>query len=428
MNPWLSIVALIVAPAVAAETGATSSATTPAVDLAALLDEAEMANPALRAAAERRSGAQHGPAQAESLPDPMVSLSFQNESLDSWTLGETQMSNITMAWSQEMPGSGKRRLAGDVARGELTVVAAAAADLRVELRSRVKAAYIELLFVDRTLAILHDNRGVLEALREVVRARYESGGGMIENVLRAGAEIARLDLTIAEVAGARLRTEAALAALLGRTGQAPFGPAREFPTVAPWDAQELEASAVQRSTRVARARADVALEVSRLEAARRETKPDWRWSAGYAERGSLDSMVMGGVGFRLPLFARNKQDQAVARSRHEVEAARLEAEDVEVRVLAELRGRVAEARTAEIQRRTLEQAVLPQADAAYEAALVAYQNGQADFGTAYDNFARRLEDARVLEQVRAAYLGALARLEPLAGREIVLAGDGASHE
>jgi outer membrane protein TolC len=428
MKPWLSIAALVVAPAVAAETGATSSATTPAVDLAALLDEAEMANPALRAAAERRFGAQHGPAQAESLPDPMVSFSFQNESLDSWTLGESQMSNITMAWSQEMPGSGKRRLAGDVARGELTVAAAAEADIRVELRSRVKAAYIELWVVDRTLAILHDNHRVLEALREVARARYESGGGTLENVLRAGAEIARLDLTIAEVAGARLRTEAVLAAVLGRTGQEPFGPARALPTVAPWDAQGLEASAVQRSTRVARARADVALELSRLEAARRETKPDWSWRAGYAERGSLDSMVVGGVGVRLPLFARNKQDQAVARSQHEVEAARLEADDVVVQLLAELRGRVAEARTAEIQRRTLEQAVLPQADAAYEAALVAYQNGQADFGTVYDNFERRLEDARVLEQVRAVYLGALARLEPLAGREIVLAGAGASHE
>jgi outer membrane protein TolC len=150
----------------------------------------------------------------------------------------------------------------------------------------------------------------------------------------------------------------------------------------------------------------------------------WSWNAGYAERAGLDSMVMGGVGIRLPLFARNKQDQAVARSQHEVEAARLEAADVEVRLLAELRVLIAGAETAEARRRTLEEAVLPQADAAYEAALVAYQNGQADFATVYDGFARRLEDARLLEEARAGYLGALARLEPLA----VLAGDGVAHE
>ncbi|HXV77741.1 MAG TPA: TolC family protein [Candidatus Polarisedimenticolaceae bacterium] len=399
----------------------------PALDLAALVAEAEAANPMLRAAAERRTGAQHGPAEAGALPDPTVSFSFQNESTD-WTLGESPMSNLTFAWSQEMPWGGKRRLAGDVARGEVGLLAAEEADLRAEVRARVKAAYVDLLRVDRTLAILEENRRLLAALREVAQARYEAGDALLENVLRAGAEISRLDLDIAELSGERWMVEADLGALLGRVERARFGRAVELPAVVDWDPAELEAVAAESSTRLARAEAQIALEARRLAAARRETKADWSWRAGYAERGGLDSIWSGGIAFRLPLYAKNKQREAIVRSEHDVEAARQEAVDVEARVLGELRRLIVRVEVAELRRRTLEQAVMPQAQAAFDAARVAYESGQADFGTVFDAFDRTLEDARLLERVRAEHLGGLARLEPLVGRELVLTGDGEDRE
>ena len=430
---WLGV-AVLGAPAALAEPPGHARGAAHAVgpgaglDLDALLAEAEAANPALRAAAERRSGAQHRPAQAEALPDPTLSFSVQNESIDDWTVGESPMSNLTFAWSQEMPGSGKRRLAGEVARGEVVLLTAEEADLRAELRARVKAAYVELLFVDRTLGVLDENRRLLAALREVAQARYEAGDALLENVLRVGAELSRLDLQIVDLSGQRRMVEADLGAMLGRVDPLPFGRALEIPRVAAWDPAELEAAAAERSTRLARAEARIGLEERRLEAARRETKPDWSWRAGYAERGSLDPIWSGGVAFRLPLYSKNKQQQAIVRSEHDLEAARHEAVDVETRVLGELRRLIAGVETAAVRRRTLEQAVLPQAQAAYDAARVAYENGQADFGTAFDAFERTLDDARLLEQVRAEHLGGLARLEPLAGREILLAGDGEDHE
>jgi hypothetical protein len=88
------------------------------LDLAALLREAREANPALASARGRLAAAEAAPSQAEAPPDPMASVTLNNEGLDALTLGDSDDTFILLRWEQEVRYPGKRRLAGAAARGE----------------------------------------------------------------------------------------------------------------------------------------------------------------------------------------------------------------------------------------------------------------------------------------------------------------------
>ena len=413
--------ALLVPTLFLAATATLAGATAP-LDLAAALREAETNAPSLRAAEARRGQAETLPSQAGALPDPMLSFSLQNESLNSFTLGDTMMSNATFTWSQEIPYRGKRGLRAQAAETESALAAADSERIRFELRARVKAVYVDLHRVHRTRALVEENRRLLTSLRDASRAKFETGGAPLEGTLGAGAEIARLDAELAALDGERAEGEARLAALLGRGEAATFGDAAVPPVELPFDPEALAAQATDDSTRVGVLRAAARRDEARIESLRREEKPDFSWSAGYAYRGSLDPMVMGMFGVRLPLFRDSKQRQAVAGAEYALEAVRHETAQAELDASSAVHESLARAETAAARSRVFEDAVVPQARAALDAATAAYATGRVDFATVLDYARDLLADARSLEELRAQRLTALALLEPSVGRELIAPG------
>jgi outer membrane protein TolC len=396
----------------------------PLLDLAALLSEAEASAPALRAAGSRVLAAETLPARAEALPDPMVSFSLQNESLETFTLGDSQMSNATFTWTQEIPFPGKRALRAEAARAESGVATAEAERIRREILAAVKTLYVELHRIHRVRGLVEENRRLVVALRDASRARFETGEAPLEGPLGAGAEIARIDAEIEDLEGQRSEAEAGLTRLLGRSETDRFGPAVAAPAVAPFDPDELLRAAALHATRVGVLRAVERREEARIESLRRDLKPDFSWSAGYAYRGSLDPMVMGMFGVTLPLFRDRKQVQALAGAERSLEAVRHEAKDAALEAESSVREALARAKSAEDQARVFEDAVLPQARAALDAATAAYTTGRVDFATILGYARELLADARRIEDLRARRLAALALLEPSVGRDLVLpAGD-----
>lgn len=392
----------------------------PPLDLAALLAEAESSAPSLHAAASRILEAETLPSQAEALPDPMLSFSLQNERLDAFTLGDSPMSNATFTWTQEIPFPGKRALRAEAARTESGLAAAGAERIRRDLVAAVKALYVELHRIHRVRGLVEENRRLVVALRDASRARFETGEAPLEGTLGAGAEIARIDAELEELDGQRAEAEARLARLLGRSEADHFGPAVAAPAVAPFDPDELLRVASLDSTRVSVLRAAERREEARIESLRRDLKPDFSWSAGYAYRGSLDPMVMGMFGVTLPLFRDRKQVQAVAGAERSLEAVRHEAKDAALEAESSVREALARAESAEDQARVFEHAVLPQARAALDAATAAYATGRVAFATILSYARELLADARRIEDLRARRLSTLALLEPAVGRDLVL--------
>src|SRR5262245_7284579 len=172
------------------------AASTEPLDLAALLERARQHNPLIAAARGRQAAAEAVPSQAQALPDPMASVSYTNESLDSFTLGESDDSFLTLSWLQELPPRGRRGLAGDVARREAEAAALAVSQQELDVRARVTQAYADLYRLDRTASILEESRLLLSSLADATRARYEAGEGLLQNVLKAQSETASLEAQV----------------------------------------------------------------------------------------------------------------------------------------------------------------------------------------------------------------------------------------
>jgi outer membrane protein TolC len=386
------------------------------LDLSALLAEAEANAPAVRAASHRIAAVAERAPQAQALPDPLLSLTYTNESLDQITWGESMDTGATVTWTQEFPGGGKRDAREQVALAERRVAVESSSAILATVRARVFMAYVELHRIDRTRAIVEGSRPLLETARDAARVRFENGEGTLADVLKAGTALSRLEIELAALDGERARAEADLGGALGRTGPASFPPALDAPVELPWDPAAAEAGALENAPELRRLAAEAGRETSRIEAARRELKPDWMGSAAYTERGPLESMVMGMVGVRLPLWRDRKQARAIAEAERELDAVAADTDGARAALVAEVR--TVSARIDEAGRRTtlLEQAIVPQRRAALDAVLAAYRNGRADFPSVVEEIDGLIAEAIEIETQRGARLAALASLEPLTGR------------
>jgi outer membrane protein TolC len=351
----------------------------------------------------------------------MISASLQNESLDTFTLGDTMMSNLTFTWSQELPYPGKRALRTEAARTERGVAVAEAERVRRALHAEVKLVYVELHRIERVRELVEDSRGLLLALRDVTRARFETGDAPLEGTLGAGAELARIDAELAELSGARAEAEARLGRLLGRRETGGFDPAVLPPLEMPLDTEALALAGSRDSSRLGLLRAAERRDEALVAALRREVKPDFSWNAGYAYRGSLDPMVMGMFGVKLPIYRERKQARAILGAERSLAATRHEAADAEIEAAAVVRETLARAASLLAQSRILREAAIPQSRAALEAATAAFASGRVDFATTLGHARSLLEDSRNIENLLAERRRLLALLEITVGTELLLA-------
>jgi len=392
----------------------------PPADLAAWLDEADRASPAIRAARARADAAREVAAQRSALPDPLLSLAYVNDGLTEITLGSAEFSMLSVGWEQEVPHRDVRRGAAGIAEAEFALAGVSIENGRVGLRARVIALYALLWRHDREAEILRESREVAATLAEAALARYESGEGSQEQILRAQVEALRIDVAIEEIARARRSVEVAVGAALGRVGDAAFGPALTLPEgTLPTDVESLAGVAATEAPAVLLALADEERSVAAIAAARAQSRISWSWVAAYQYRGELEPMVVGGIGLRLPMWRGRKQDRALAEAESARTAAEHDREQTELEARARVRDLASEIASLDREIRIVRDGIVPQDQAALEAARIAFSTGGAPMTVALDSAARLLADERDAVQLEAARVAALAELEALTGRSLL---------
>jgi outer membrane protein TolC len=388
-------------------------------ELPELLDEAERASPQLLAMRARADAAATVESQREALPDPRLSVTYTNDGLTSFTLGSSEFSNVTASWEQEVPAKAVRSGAVAVARAQTETLLATTATASARLRARVITLYAELWRLDRTGTLLAEGRTILTTSAEAARARYESGEGIQESLIRAQAAVRRADLEIAELALLRRQVEIALGAALGRKEDPSFGPTGELPEAKDAiDAEELVAAASTSSPTVQETSARERVALAQLEDARVQVKPTYSWIAAYQFRGDLDPMVMGGFSVRLPVWKDRKQERAIAGAAIERTAAGHEREEAEVAARAGARQLVADVDSIQARLRLYHEAIVPQSAAAFDAAGAALASGRAEMFLVLDDFDRWIGARREELALSARRVETVAALEAMTGREL----------
>ena len=402
-----------------------------AADLRAYVSEALERNPAaLGSLARYRAATQRVP-QVTALPDPVVSFTQALRSVE--TRVGPQLNSVTL--SQSFPWFGTLELRGRVALLEATALYHRYQATRRNIVADVKRTYYDLAYVDADLDLAREERSLLEHYETLARARYATGDGLQQAVIRLQAEIAR-------VVDRRYLLERQRAALAAHLNTALDRPAEQpVPPVPPLVRPAIEADREElyrlgeRSRHELRAAATLIEGSERsLELAQLASRPGFTASVGVTNVGRRDDLaalprladdgrnaVTVSVGVSLPLWG-SKYRAGIEQARDELRAHTRNRAAAHNTMEMEVQEALVRLETLDRQIDLLDTVLLPQTDEALRATETAYVTGQLGVLELLDSERTRID----VRSMRARYLSdlliALTALERAIGTRVPRAG------
>ncbi len=397
-----------------------------APDLRAYVTAAVESNPAVLEARARYEAARQRAPQVAALPDPVVSFTQALRSVE--TRVGPQLNGVTL--TQAFPWFGTLELRGRVALLEATALHHLHQAARRDVAARVKEAYYDLGYVDAALGLAGEEQSLLEHYETLSSARYATGQGLQQAVIRLQAEITR-------VIDRRHLLERRRATLAARLNTLLDRPAEELvPPVAPparppvaVDRGELYRLGDRNRHELRAAGALIEGGERAVELAKKDARPGFTASVGVTNVGRRDDAALLPVaddgrnsvtvsfGMSLPLWgakyrARVVQADAELRARTRSRAAARNAMEMEVHEA------VVRLETLDRQIDLLDTVLIPQTEEALRATETAYETGELGVLDLLDG-ERTLIDVR---SMRARYLAdiliALTALERAIGTRV----------
>jgi cobalt-zinc-cadmium efflux system outer membrane protein len=328
--PALAVAALIANPAHAGP-----------LTFAEALDRAASNAPSLEAAGLQAQAVRAAARAAGALPDPKLGVSLENYPISGPNARRPSAEEMTMGRigvMQEVPNHGRRLAAVAGARAEISEAEARQKVEARKVRVATAAAWIDVVYAERRLAVLDQVTGSLKPLWDaqpsaVASGRERPGQALTPVQMRAALEDQRSEL----VAGlARARAD-----LTRWTGEAAPSTVGAPPTFAP-DAVVLRAALESNPTLLV-SRSAVSRAEAEVSAARAAKRPDWTWEVAYERRDPVfGDMVSAGVTVSLPLFASARQEPIVAARKADAARASAEREDARRTLEAQLEADLAD--------------------------------------------------------------------------------------
>ncbi len=429
---WVAAIAASLLPAAspsAAQSEAPLDFYAAAPDLRAYVTQALERNPALLESRARYQAALRKAPQARALPDPVVTFTQALRSIE--TRVGPQRNSLTL--SQAFPWFGTLDRRGQVAALEATALRHRHEAARRDLVARVKEAYYNLGYLDAALDLAAEGQSLVEHYETLARARYATGQGLQQEVIRLQAEISRILDHRRLLEGQRASLAARLNTMLDRPADEPVP--KTLPLLRPdvaVDREDLQRLGEQRRHELMAAAALIEGSEQALELARMESRPDFVASVGVTRIGERDASpgvllppdngrnaLTVSVGATLPLWS-ERYRAGIEEANDELRARGWRREAVRNAMEGDIADAIVRLETLDRQIDLLDTVLIPQTGEALRATETAYETGQLGVLDLLDS-ERTLIDVRTL---RARYLSdlliALSALERAVGAPVPL--------
>jgi cobalt-zinc-cadmium efflux system outer membrane protein len=377
--------------------------------------EALRNNPQIRAMQAGWRAAEERPAQERTLPNPEF-MYMGMDSTRGYSFPNTPEKRLEL--DQPFPWFGKLGLRGRVAEQSARARRHEYEATQRDVLMQVKETYFDLYAVQRTISITRAEVDVLRRMEQIAETKYSTGTAAQGDVLKAQAEITLLKQRLLELEQQETTQKARLNQLLDRPADSPLGlavtePALEFKANAP----ELFAMAEKSRPEIRGAAAEVRRRQLERQLMKKEFFPDYRLGVQYRDIGDGDDQVMFIIGFDLPIWqtkyraGEREADQMIESSHAALKAVRNQAsfdvQDSHFKLLTAQR-------TVDLYKGAL----IPQAEARFDASEAGYRTGTVDFLDLLES-ERFLLNARVMEATAEGNVGMqLARLERAVGTDL----------
>lgn len=399
------------------------------MDFAAYLRLMLEKHPELKMARAEAQAKGEVPSQAESLPDPQLSIEVMDLPSDSLSFTEEDMTRKSVGITQAFPAPGKRDLRRKVAEGDSAASAAMASEKRLELIEQARVAFYRMQYLITASGIAQKNKEVFNDFLDISMAKYTVGSGLQQDVLKAQLEYSRtLEylIRIEQQISTQRKMLNAWAGLPENTDwRRPEIPSVEEPAGAD---DELVERAVARRPLFAGLHAKLEQAHDTLALARRESLPDYAVKFSYSQRDDTpmtrSDLISAEVMIDLPVWKSRKQDKMAAEAALMEDKAREELAAERLR----LREKIYELMDEQTKNQKLltlfDTALIMQASQMVESSRIAYRVNKGDF-FALSMYQSTLFDYQIQRaEVEFEMMAARARLLRILGEDV----DGVEYE
>jgi outer membrane protein TolC len=375
--------------------------------LAELVQEALERNPDIQAARQRWEAAQAAIPQAQTLPDPKVTLGYR----------DTDRREAMYGISQEFPFPGKLGLKGEIAERDSERMEQDYLATRLAVVARLKELFYDLHLVHKSIEVVGKNKSLLEDFAQTANARYSVGLAAQQDVLRAQTEVSRALARLATLEQRRRSLHADIDRLLNRLPEDPLDAPEEI-AMTPLHRSPAELNALlDRVSPLLRGRMKAVERGERaLALAKREYYPDFELNAlGLRDTAMAKDGYQLMLNIKVPLYYATKQRQGVREAVAGQQASFQDWQALRQELMARIRDDLAQAERSEQLVKLLRDAIVPQSRLTLASAQASYAVGKVDFLTLLNSLLTLQENELEFHGEMAEHEKALARLEGIVG-------------
>jgi outer membrane protein, heavy metal efflux system len=396
------------------------SSSNPPAKLADLLREAERNNPEIQAARQSWRSAQQVPSQVSTLPDPQVMVQQVSVGSPRPFSGYTnsEMADIGLGISQDIPFPGKLRLRGEIAEKQSEVQQQQYESVRRKILADVKAAYFQLSYLATRLSILRGDGQLLAQIEQSAEARYRTGMTSQQDVLQAQLEQTQLlrEVTMTQLASDT--TQAKLKQLLNRAQtSADISTVELTETPVPYTYEQLWTAAGSSDPNIASAQHMVEKSGLRVNLAHKDFDPDFNVTYMWLRTDPFQyrAHYMLTFGMRIPIYRKRREEPALVEAQADQTRAQNNLDVQRQQVAASLRQFYAIEEKSTDLLKIYREGLQPQARAEFQAGLAAYQSNREDFQALLASFLDVLKVDEEFWQTLSEHETARAQIEEVTG-------------
>lgn len=327
------------------------------------------------------------PSQVSTLPDPEISFNARNLPINTFNTGQEDMTMIGPGISQAIPFPGKLALRGEAANFDAAAALQNVTEARSWLLSNVKHTWWRVFFLDQALLIVKNNQVLLRQFVQVARTKYEVGEGLQQDVLLAQLELSGLLDQQLILEGARRNSVAQLNALLDTEANRPVILPKKISEQLPDIISEAELYQLAENARALLASKQESINAAqaRVELARRDYYPDFKFGAFYGFRSDRPSgvdradLLTLNMSMSIPIFLDRKQAKAVDQRNSELLQHKYALQDEWNKVRAQISQNYSDFQRASEQVTLFKTGIIPQARQTVASMLAGYQVNKVDF-------------------------------------------------
>ncbi|WP_415230783.1 TolC family protein [Psychromonas sp.] len=256
------------------------------------------------------------------LADPMIKMGMANVPTDSFQLDQDPMTQISVGLSQQFSRGSQRQLTqeGFNQRADMTVFQGL--DRQLKVKKSVRELWLKILFIDKSLAIVKENKKLFSGFYRDLQAKFSLGLTENEDLIFAEIEISKFDEKIAALNQQSLNYRSLLSEYIGEYAY------QTLPSAIPQWPETLSYvksvngknnqhyELLNRHPKAQMLVQSITLADNGIALAEQNYKPSFKLEVGYGHRLSETDMgepradlLSAFVSMDIPLFTEKRQDQ-----------------------------------------------------------------------------------------------------------------------